>query len=302
MAMRKFYNFKEAKEIYIERVLYHIHYGKLKKRIKAEIENHLDDMYDDFKNDFNNELDTAKKVIDKMGDPDELGLDIKDANKRMLFIARLLKIGIGICAIPLTFFILVLITNIHNELHPYFSATDIETKEMQIVEKFNDGKPIHLLAEVEQDGIIYRYYLPDERPENNFILFTTQSIKVFGISVRDKFVEYGRSSGPDNNELQLNIGNSPYNDDHLWVLYGETGPKYVKRYYEPKDTNSGLEPYWSDFIEIPQYGTYENPVIIYDKSPEGYKWNYIESYDENKEKYVYPKDDKLNYYSSEVMG
>lgn len=302
MAMRKFYDYKSAKEIYIERVLYHIHYGRLRKRIKAEIENHMDDMYDDFKDDFDNEIDVAKKVVDEMGDPDDLGLELKEANKTKLFIARLYKIAIGIGAIPLILFAIVFIVNIWSEVSTYFHATDIETKEMQIVEEFNNGKPIHLLAEIEHDGIVYRYYLPNERPEKNFILFETQSIKVFGISVRDKFVEYGGSSGPDNNELLLNIGNSSFNDDHLWVLYGETGPKYVKRYYEPKDADSGLEPYWSDFIEIPQYGTYENPIIIYDKSPEGYKWNYIENYDENKEKYVYPKDDKLDYYSSEVMG
>lgn len=302
MAMRKFHDLKSAKEIYIERVLYHIHYGKLKKRIKAEIENHMDDMYDDFKNDFEFEIDAVNKVVDEMGDPDKLGLELKEANKRILLFARLFKIAIGICAIPLSFFILVLISNIHGELTTYFHATDIETKEMQIVEKYNDGEPIRLLAEIEYDGIVYRYYFPDEQPENKFVLFKTQSVKVFGISFRDKFLEYGRSSGPDVNELSLTIGDARYNYDDLWVLYGETGPKYIKRYYEPIDEESGLEPYWSDFIEVPQSGTYENPVIIYSQSPEGYKWNTFQRYDENKEIYVYPKDDnKLNYYSSESI-
>lgn len=293
MAMRKFYNFKEAKEIYIERVLYHIHYGRLKKRIKEEIENHMDDMYDDFKNDFDNELDVAKKVVDEMGDPDELGLELKEANKTKLFIARLFKIAIGVSAIPLAIFAIVLITNIWSEISPYFHATDIETKEMQIVENYNNGEPIHLLAEVEHDGIVYRYYLPDKRPENNSILFKTQSIKVFGISVRDKFAEYGRSSGPDDNEMRLSIGNS-FGTDHLWILYGETKQKYVKRYYEPIDAGSGLDPYWSDFITVPQYGTYENPIIIYDQAPEGYKWNSFQSYDENKEPVIYSDDENRN--------
>ncbi len=300
MAMRKFNNFKEAKDIYIERVLYHIHYGKLKKRIKTEIENHMNDMYDDFKDDFDTEIEATKKVIEEMGDPDDLGLELKEANKTKLFIARLCKIAVGIGSIPFAFFVVVLIGNIFSEVGPYFTGTDIETKEMQIVEKYNNGEPIHLLAEIESDGIVYRYYLPDERPENNFVYFSTKSIKVFGISVKDKFVSYGRSSGPDDNEMRLNIGNS-FSTDHLWILYGETGPKYVKRFYEPIDTDSGLEPYWSDFIKIPQYGTYENPVILYDQAPEGYKWNTFQSYDENKEEYVYPKNDDLNYYSSEFV-
>lgn len=303
MAMRKFYNFNEAKEIYIERVLYHIHYGKLKKRIKTEIENHMDDMYDDFKGDFDNELSVAKKVVDEMGDPDELGVELKEANKTTLRIARIFKVTLTVFVILIPFLCQTVWYDFFDDIRTYYHATDIETKEMQIIENYNDGEPIHLLAEIECDGIVYRYYFPDERPENNLVFFKTESIKIFGISVKDKFVGYGKSSCPDDNELLLNIGSQPYNDDHLWVLYGETGPKYVKRYYEPIDADSGLEPYWSDFIEIPQYGTYENPVIIYDKSPEGYKWNYFENYDKNKEKYVYPKDDdKLNYYSSEVIG
>ena len=58
----------------------------------------------------------------------------------------------------------------------------------------------------------------------------------------------------------------------------------------------------SDFIEIPQNGTYENPVIIFSQSPEGYRWNYLQTYDENKEKYVYSQEekDKQSYYSTEV--
>lgn len=302
MAMRKFYNFREAKEIYIERVLYHIHYGRLKKRIKEEIENHMDDMYDDFKNDFDNELDVAKKVVDEMGDPDVLGLELKEANKRTLRVVRIFKVALVLSIVPFLIFCQTVGYDFFDDLRTYHRATDIETKEMQIVENYNDGEPIHLLTEIEHDGIVYRYYLPDERPENRCVYFRTKSIKVFGISVRDKFVEYGRSSGPDSNEIRLSIGNSWIFSSHLWVLYGETGPKYIKRYYEPIDTDSGLEPYWSDFIEIPQNGTYENPIIIYDQIPEGYRWNTYQSYDENKEEYVYPKDDnKLNYYSAEAI-
>ena len=302
MAMRKFYNFREAKEIYIERVLYHIHYGRLKKRIKEEIENHMDDMYDDFKNDFDNELDVAKKVVDEMGDPDVLGLELKEANKRTLRVVRIFKVALVLSIVPFLIFCQTVGYDFFDDLRTYHRATDIETKELQIIEHFNDGEPIHLLAEIEEDGIVYRYYLPDEKPENRIVFFKTKSIKILGKSVKDKFLEVSKSSSPDDNEMLLNIGNPPYSDDHLWILLGETGPKYIKRYYEPMDISSGLESYWSDFIEIPQNGTYESPIIIHSQSPEGYRWNSFEAYDENKEKYVYPKDDnKLNYYSTEAI-
>ena len=290
--MRDLKDFNTEKSIYIGKVLNHIHYKKLNTRIYEELSAHLDDMYEDFSTECDDEKEITKRVFEEMGHPHYLGLELKKANITKLFWARLFKFAIGISIIPLTLFSIVLISNICSELHTYFHATDIETKEMQIVENYNGGESIHLLTEIEHDGIVYRYYLPDKRPENRCVYFRTESIKVFGISVRDKFVEYGRSSSPDSNEIRLNIGKSWIFNDYLWVLYGETGPKYIKKYYEPIDTDSGLEPYWSDFIEIPQNGTYENPIIIYSQMPEGYRWNTYKNYDENKEEYVYPKEEK----------
>ena len=296
--MKEFKDFNTEKSIYIGKVLEHIHYKKLHTRIYEELSAHLDDMYGDFSTECDDEKEITKRVFEEMGHPHYLGLELKKANRTKLFWARLFKFAICISAIPLMLFSIVLISNICSELSTYFHATDIETKEMQIVEEYNNNEPIHLLAEIEDNGIVYRYYLPDKRPENNSILFNTQSIKVFDTSVKDKFLRYGYQTGPDDNEMLLNIGNNRITHDHLWVLYGKTGPKYVKRYYEPIDTDSGLEPYWSDFIEIPQYGTYENPVIIYVQSPEGYTWSTFQTYDENKEKYIYPGDDKQNYHST----
>lgn len=287
MSMRKFYNFEEAKEIYVEQVLYHIHYGKLKKRIKAEIENHMDDMYDDFKNDFDNELDVAKKVVDEMGDPDELGLELKETNKRTLWVARFFKIAIGISAIPLAFLFMVLISNIYSEVNPYFSATDIETKEMRIVEKYNDGQPIKFLFETEVDGIVHRYYLPETQNETNDILFHTQSIKVFGISVKDKFVEYGRSSGPLDNEMIIQTDISVWLHDSYLVLTAPAEYKYVrfKFQYDGESTDDNSTAFWSDYIEIPSNITYDNPFICFIDCPDGCYWFQREFYNENKEVY-----------------
>lgn len=285
MAMRNYLNFNEAKEFYIERVLYHIHYKKFGKRIKEEIASHMDDMYDDFKNDFDNELDVAKKVIDEMGDPDELGLELKEANKRKLFIARLFKIAIGLGIIPLTFFVIVLITNIYDEVHTYFYATDIETKEMQIIEKCNDGKPIKLLIEFEDNGIIHRFYLPEEKKETGYTLFHTESIKVFNISIKDKFSSYGASNGANDNVIQLCKERYAPIQSCYYIFLGPTAERYIKLYYEPIDSNSGLEPYWSDFIEYPQNGTYDEPIIIFEKCPAGYRHNTYKRFDENKNIY-----------------
>lgn len=285
MFIRKFSNFKEAKEVYIERVLYHIHYKKLGKRIKEEIENHMDDMYDDFKDNFDNELDVAKKVIDEMGDPDELGLSLKETNKRILFVARLFKITVGISAIPLTFVITALIANIFSEVRPYFTATDIETKEMRIVENYNNGEPIKFLFETEMDGIVHRYYLPEKQGQNNDIYFHTQSIKVFGISVKDKFVEYGRSMGPLDNEMTIQPGISTHLQDSYLVLTAPADYKYVRFRFQRNECSIANEAtaFWGDYIEIPQDITYENPFIVFIDCPDGCYWYQREFYNEKKE-------------------
>lgn len=300
MAMRKFYNFKEAKEIYIERVLYHIHYGKLKKRIKSEIENHMDDMYDDFKNDFNNELDTAKKVIDEMGDPDELGLKLKDANKRILCIARIFKVALTIFIILIPILCQTVFYDFFGDIKTYYRATDIETKEMRIVEKYNDGEPIKFLFETEVDGIVHRYYLPEKQSENSDIYFHTQSIKVWGISVKDKFVEYGRATGPLDNELTIQLDASVKLGDSYLVLTAPADYKYVRFRFQYNNLSIADEEsaFWGDYIEIADDITYENPFVVFVDCPDGCYWYRREFYNENKEVVIPTIDDSNRIWSS----
>lgn len=282
MAMRKFNNFKEAKEIYIERVLYHIHYGKLKKRIKAEIENHMDDMYDDFKNDFDKEIDVDKKVIDEMGDPDELGLELKDANKRILRIARIFKVTLALFIILIPFLCQTVFYDYIMDIKEYYKAVDIATLEIQMSEKYNDGKPIRLFAEAYFNGTVHRYYVPEEQPEGRFVYIYTESITVFGKSCKDKFLYFGCSGGEYSDEHKFNLSKGS-SSDYLLVLTAPTEEKYIKMYYEPLYSGSGLKAYWSDYVEYPQNGTYENPATLIIDVPDGYYWSHSERFDENKD-------------------
>ncbi len=281
MFMRKFSNFNEAKEIYIERVLYHIHYKKLGKRIKEEIENHMDDMYDDFKNDFDDEIDIAKKIIDEMGDPDELGLELKEANKNILRIIRAFKITLILSIIPALLFCQIVLYDPIMEIMQYYKAVDITTIEARMSEEYNKGKPIRLFADADHNGKVHRYYVPDEQPEGRFMCIHTESITILGKNYKDKFLYYGCSSGGYSDVHHFNLD---YNSaDYLLVLTSPTEAKYYKMYLEPINSDSGLKPYWSDFIEYPQNGTYDKPVSVLVDLPEGYHWSLFERFNENKE-------------------
>ena len=298
--MRKFYNFKEKKELYIERVLFNIHYGKLKRRIKAEISNHMDDMYEDFSSTCDNEAEITRKVLEEMGDPDELGLKLKEANKRILSITRIFKVALTIFIILIPLLCQTVFYDFFADIRTYYTATDIETTELKMVEKYNDGEPIKFLFETEVDGIVHRYYLPEKQSENRDVYFHTQSIKVFGVSVKDKFVEYGRSAGPLDNELTIQLGNSVKLEDSYLVLTAPADYKYVRFRFQLNgcSTSNEATAFWGDYIEIPDNITYDNPFIVFIDCPDDCYWYQREFYNENKEVVIPTTDDTNRSWSS----
>lgn len=279
--MRETKDFDTEKKIFIGKALNHIHYKKLHRRIYEELSNHMDDMYDDFKNDYDDELDVTKKVIDEMGDPNELGLELKEANKKILHIVRAFKVTLALSIIPALIFCQTVLYSPIMEIKEYYKAVDIATIEAQMSEEYNNGKPLRLFAEADHNGKVSRYYVPDEQPEGRFVCIYTESITVLGKSHKDKFLYFGCSGSgySDIHKFTLDYNSS----DYLLVLTAPTKAKYYKMYLEPVYSDSGLEPYWSDYVEYPQNGTYENPVSVLIDLPEGYHWSYLKEFDENKE-------------------
>ncbi len=275
--------FEQFKNEYLEKALKPIHYKKLKNRICEELSAHMDDMYEDFSKDCDNELEIVKKIREEMGNATELGIELKEANKRKLFVTKIFKIAFAILSLPMLISLISLSMFVIDDMETYFYADNIEEKEQLLSQEYNNGEPIKFLFEFENDGIVYRYYVPEERKEDGYNLFHTDSIKVLGMSVKNKFGAFGASSGDNDNIIKLRV--DPYKlstDDYYYIFVGETEEKYIKLYYEPIDRESGLEPYWSDFIEFPQNGTYEEPIAIFIDCPDGYHWNTYEEFDENK--------------------
>lgn len=285
--MREIKDFDTEKKIYIGKVLNHIHYKKLHSRIYEEISNHMDDMYEDFSKNCSDEIEVTKRVLKEMGNPYTLGQELKKANKVKLFWARVFKIACAIFTLPILYLSIVAISHIGAEISHYFNAYDIEKMEQCIIEDYNDGEPIKLLTEVEKDGILFKIYVPQKQGEDDFEVYYTKSIKVFGISIKDRFSRRGGghrgNSSEDSDVVALitpNIATTEY--DYLYIFSKSSDTKYIKIYYEPFLDND-VEPYWSDFIEIPQGATIDNPKFILLKCPEKYKWGEYKRFDENKE-------------------
>ncbi|MBR2953960.1 MAG: hypothetical protein IKC45_06215 [Clostridia bacterium] len=279
--MREIKDFDTEKKIFIGKVLNHIHYNKLHARIYEELSNHMDDMYEDFSSTCDDEKEVTKRVINEMGNPDELGYELKKANKRKLLWVRIFKIIFTVIALPLPYFMWALIGNIGLEIVDFARSYTVSEAEQWIVENKTDGEPIKLLTEIEHNGVIHKIYVPEVQDEI-FDIYQINSVKLFGINIKDKF-EYNHSTYLSSDEYTIaNLNTETYRlSDALFIYFDNPQEEYLKVKCIP--TEEGLDEYWSDFIKIPQNGTVDKPEYVLFDCPDGYRWNKYERYDENKE-------------------
>ncbi len=89
--MREIKDFETEKNIFIGKVLNHIHYKKLHTRIYEELSNHIDDMFCDFIDGGMSEEDATQKFLSEMGSPEELGEELKKTHKDTLRLVKFIK-------------------------------------------------------------------------------------------------------------------------------------------------------------------------------------------------------------------
>ena len=282
--MREIKDFETEKNIFIGKVLNHIHYKKLHTRIYEELSNHMDDMYEDFSSNCDDETEITKKILEEMGHPDILGKQLKNANKRTLTFVKALRIMFSFVSIPLIISCISLGSFVVDEIMAYFHAEDINTIEEKVKQEVFNGVEIKLLADVEHNNTIYKVYVPVVQSKHYVTAIGTHSITVFGIPVKDKFIlRGGGSTSVMDGSIHVSLNDEYPLNDYIIVYFGDNEETYVKKYFEPLSTEENLEPYWSDFIEVPQDATPDNPKWILIDSPDGYRTRQYERFDENKE-------------------
>ena len=277
--MRAIKDFDTEKNIYIGKVLEHIHYKKLHTRIYEELSDHLDDMYEDFSTECDDEQEITKRVLEEMGHPHYLALELKKANKVKLFWARVFKIACVFLTLPILYSVYVLVTHIGMEVSDYFHADTVEEAEEWILENRTDGQPIELLTELEHDGVVHRIYAPQVQNKESFQIYHIYSIEFFGFNIKNRFDRSHCHYGPNDNYTMASLDQHPIRDE-LIIYFNTPDYQYIKVEFIP--TEDGFERYWSDFIEIPQGATTDNPKYFILDCPDGYRWSNYERFDENK--------------------
>lgn len=275
--MREIKDFDTEKKIYIGKVLNHIAYQKLHPRIYEDISTHMDDMYEDFSSKYKDEAEITKKVIDGMGDPNELGKELQKIHKPVILRARIIK---SIIQLIIFLLIPIVVPYVCDEVYDYINSYSVEKAEQWLVENKEEADTIKLLTEIEHDGIVHRIYAPENQDEN-FNIYHMHSIKCFGINTKSRFdpTDHLFISHDTYVVVDLNPQNSKF-EDSLFIFFSNPEEEYLKIKYTP--TEEGLEEYWSDFIKVPQDGTIEKPQYILFDCPDGYRWNFYGRFDKNK--------------------
>lgn len=277
--MKEIKDFDTEKKIYIGKVLNHIHYKKLHTRIYEEISSHMDDMYEDFSASCDDEIEITKKVLEEMGNPHYLGLELKKTNKTKLLQVGVIKTLCILLCLPVLYSVWVTIVHIGMEFENYFYADTVEEAEEYILENRTDGQSIKLLAELEHDGVVHRIYVPQVQNKEDFQIYHIYSIKFFGFNIKNRFDRSHCHYEPNDNYTMASLDQQPIRDE-LMIFYNTPDYQYIKVQFKPVE--DGLEEYWSDFIKIPQDATIDDPKFFILDCPDGYRWNNFERFDENK--------------------
>lgn len=281
--MREIKDFDTEKKIFIGKVLNHIHYKKLHTRIYDELSSHMDDMYEYFSSTCDDEKEVTKRVINEMGNPEKLGYELKNANKEKLLQIKIIRTICILLCLPVLYSVWVMIIHIGMEFEDYYYADTAEEAEEWILENRTDGQPIELLTELEHDGVVHRIYVPQAQNEDDFQIYHIYSMEFFGFNIKNRFNRSHCHCEPDGNYTMASLDQRPIRDE-LMIYYNTPDYRYIKVEFIP--TEDGLEEYWSDFIEIPQDATIDEPKYFILDCPDGYRWSNYERFDENKDIYI----------------
>lgn len=285
---------------YLDAVCKRLPTRKLRKRTYKELSEHFEDISDDYKEQGVPEDEAVSLAIEKMGDPNKLHKQLKNAHKGLVWYARIRAVLI---AYLLFLIIFTLIPSLWNEFDDLYYSRSAEEYEEYIVEQYNEGYPIEYLVSFERAGRTYRLYtsvLPESAGELRFRAYYIESVEVFGKSFPDRFLESG--VGQSDANVFLTFSDKERRGDgqtNAYIIFKELEAiKYFSVTFKPsRDLEAeGKEAFESELYKVPD----EGEMIIVD-APAGYYWNNYTYYDESKN-VIAPSKDSESLFSRDCAG
>ena len=158
---------------------------RLRERIRKELGDHMEDMLADKIEAGTDEGEAKKQVLSEMGDPAVLRKAFIRAHIAEIRVTRL---GILLSLAVLCFCALFLVPPVYDELRTYHSSMSVEEAEQYLAEQ--TGESFTFLGEVDYEGRIYRFYLPEKPSPYYRRLICFSSIRFFGKNVPDRFFPF----------------------------------------------------------------------------------------------------------------
>ena len=158
---------------------------RLRKRIRKELGDHMEDMLADKIEAGTDEGEAKKQVLSEMGDPAVLRKAFIRAHIAEIRVTRL---GILLSLAVLCFCALFLVPPVYDELRTYHSSMSVEEAEQYLAEQ--TGEAFTFLGEVDYEGRIYRFYLPEKPSPYYRRLIYFSSIRFFGKNIPDRFFAF----------------------------------------------------------------------------------------------------------------
>ncbi len=285
--MREAKDYATEKNIYIGTVLNHIPYNKLHPRIYADISSHMDDMYEDLQNDYSDENELTKKIIDEMGDPNELGKELQKIHKPALLRAKINKTIISVLFFLLCPFMVIYVCD---GIADYFNSYSVKEAEEHFIEYYDEGE-VNLLYEFEHDGVVHIFLVPEAQDEQ-FEIYHLSSAKIFGFNSKSRFdISYHSYLVTESYVIADLTPQTVALDDAVFIFFDNPKEKYIKVRFIPTDVEN--EEYWSDFTALPENATKTSPINMFFECPDGYRWEEFEGFDSEKNSISY-----YNFYSN----
>ncbi len=157
---------------------------RLRKRIRTELSNHMEDMLADFLAQGMEENTAYTQVLTEMGDPEMLRMELRQAYKPTIWRIRVQRLA-GLAA-AFCFCLFVLIP-IGDELRTYHYSKPLDEAEAYLSAACKEVGALHLLGEVEYNGRLYRYYMPNQQEKGHNRVYCMESVRVFGKELQNRF-------------------------------------------------------------------------------------------------------------------
>lgn len=291
--------YQKLKENYLSVACKPIHKEKrLYKRIYNELSEHMDDMYEDFVNNGIDEDSVPELIIEEMGNAEELGKELYNANKKKYLTSRTITLLVRTAIILIC---LIYAPPILDELVDYVQYFDVKDVETALIEEYGE---MTFLGEYESNGGNYRLYIPVTQPEDCYKVYFAESAKFFGKNLPNKYSSFGYdfSGSPLITCTFINSGDCFMCENARFeVFLAPSNAKYVSFTYKPC---YHYNPYATEENEITSeiFEITDAPCVIEIESIQGYsmyKYNY---FDENLNPVDKPFDDQYEKPSNTVGG